>query len=326
MTNDPRLIKLLKGSLPEPWANGKPWTSKLDSELKNDWQSGMELLPILKKYGRTPIAIFSRLRQLGELSEELNPVELWNAMNSKDEKGLWDLTKELAKEAPGLAKEVPGLAKETLEGVKSFSKNVGESMKVEAHKHHLEHIEKMKKLEKRAKDVGISEEDLAKLKKDLGVAQGESSSTQREPEGSENLLSAMSLAGIMCAEATIEERFEKHIEKHILRNVYIKGQGVPQDYDEAARWYGLAAQQGDVKAQFNLGNVYFKGQGVPRDYTEAFKWYEISADRDHANAQNELGKMYLEGQGVVQNDHEAAKWIRKAAEQGLANAQMSRAE
>ena len=83
--NDPRLIKLPKESLPErAWAHGEKWTSTLDSELAKDWESGMELLPILKKYGRTPIAIFARLCQLGELSEELNPVELWHAMNSKD--------------------------------------------------------------------------------------------------------------------------------------------------------------------------------------------------------------------------------------------------
>ena len=143
MTNDPRLIKLPKGKLPEPWAHRKPWTSKLDSELKKDWRSGMELLPILKKYGRTPIAIFTRLRHLGELSGELNPVESCKAMSSNDETGLWDVTKEVAtglwgitkgvgKEAPGvinfvakevvpgLAKEVPGLAKKTVEGLKTF--------------------------------------------------------------------------------------------------------------------------------------------------------------------------------------------------------------
>ena len=71
--DDPRLIKLPKENLPEAWAHGKPWTFTLDSELATDWESGMELLPILKKYGRTPRAIFARLCLLGELSEELNP-------------------------------------------------------------------------------------------------------------------------------------------------------------------------------------------------------------------------------------------------------------
>src|ERR1035438_5254339 len=34
--------------------------------------------------------------------------------------------------------------------------------------------------------------------------------------------------------------------------MYYQGQGVPQDYKEAMRWYRLAADQGDADAQFNL--------------------------------------------------------------------------
>ena len=34
----------------------------------------------------------------------------------------------------------------------------------------------------------------------------------------------------------------------------------------AARWYRLAADQGDADAQFNLGAMYAEGQGVPQDY------------------------------------------------------------
>jgi TPR repeat protein/uncharacterized protein YifE (UPF0438 family) len=328
MANDPRLIKLPKESLPEAWANGKPWTSKLDSELKNDWQSGMELLPILKKYGRTPIAIFSRLRQLGELSEELNPVELCKAMNSKDEKGLWDLTKEFAKGAPGftkeltselwdlakvVAKEAPGqtkeFAKETIEGVKSFSKNVGESMKVEAHKHHLEHIEKMKKLEKRAKDAGISEEGLAKLKKDLGVTQEESEDTQRELEGSANLLDASRYAGFMMRESTIEEEFEKHIE-HLLTIKHLKIR------NELLNRFIKTAAQGHADDQYILGNRYYQGlDGVTQNDEEALKWFKKAAEQGHAEAQNKLGKMYSDV-----NPNEALKWFKRAAEQGNAKA------
>ena len=32
-----------------------------------------------------------------------------------------------------------------------------------------------------------------------------------------------------------------------------KGQGVPQDYAEAVKWYRLAAEQGNADAQYNLG-------------------------------------------------------------------------
>ena len=35
--------------------------------------------------------------------------------------------------------------------------------------------------------------------------------------------------------------------------MYERGNGVPQDYTEAARWYRLAADDGDDAAQCNLG-------------------------------------------------------------------------
>ena len=119
--------------------------------------------------------------------------------------GLWDLSKELAKEAPGLTKD---LAKETLEGVKSYSENA----KADAHKFHLEHIEKMKKLEKRAKDAGISEVVLAIIKKDLGVTHEEPADTQREFEGSANLLDIPNYALLIARESLVEEEFAKRLE------------------------------------------------------------------------------------------------------------------
>ena len=55
--------------------------------------------------------------------------------------------------------------------------------------------------------------------------------------------------------------------------MYAKGQGVPQDDQEAVRWSRLAAEQGDAVAQCNLGVMYNKGQGVPQDYQEAARWF-----------------------------------------------------
>jgi len=38
--------------------------------------------------------------------------------------------------------------------------------------------------------------------------------------------------------------------------MYSEGQGVPQNYAEAAKWYRLAADRGDAQAQYNLGLFY----------------------------------------------------------------------
>jgi uncharacterized protein len=57
--------------------------------------------------------------------------------------------------------------------------------------------------------------------------------------------------------------------------MYEKGQGVPQVYKEALKWYRLSAEQGYSSAQYNLGNRYYKGKGVPQDYVLAHMWYNL---------------------------------------------------
>ncbi|HUX30541.1 MAG TPA: DUF2628 domain-containing protein [Thiobacillus sp.] len=104
--------------------------------------------------------------------------------------------------------------------------------------------------------------------------------------------------------------------QHRLGVIYAKGQGVPQDYAEAAKWYRKAADQGLAKAQSNLGRCYIFGQGVPQDYAEAAKWFRKAAEQGNANAQSYMGALHDEGKGVPQDYTEAAKWFRKAAEQG----------
>jgi TPR repeat protein len=61
--------------------------------------------------------------------------------------------------------------------------------------------------------------------------------------------------------------------------MYDNGQGVPQDYTEAMKWYRLAADQGNASAQNNLGAMYGDGQGVPQDYIQAHKWHNLAASR-----------------------------------------------
>ena len=48
--------------------------------------------------------------------------------------------------------------------------------------------------------------------------------------------------------------------------------------------YRKAAEQGDAAAQNNLGFMYINGEGVPQDYQEALKWYSLAAEQGHADA------------------------------------------
>jgi hypothetical protein len=107
--------------------------------------------------------------------------------------------------------------------------------------------------------------------------------------------------------------------------LYDNGYGVPQDDQEAVRWWRLAAGQGNAAAQFNLGVMYEQGQGVPQDVAEAVRWYRLAAVQGHATAQFNLGILYGKGQGVLQDYIQAHMWASLAAAQNQERATKLRA-
>jgi len=104
-------------------------------------------------------------------------------------------------------------------------------------------------------------------------------------------------------------------------SMYAVGEGLPQDYNEAAKWYTKAAEQGCASAQFALGSMCQDGNGVPQDYKEAIRWYTKAAEWGNAEAQCKLGVMYYRGEGVPEDYVGAVNWYKRAAEQGYASAQ-----
>ena len=97
--------------------------------------------------------------------------------------------------------------------------------------------------------------------------------------------------------------------------LFERGQGIPQDYAEAEKWYRLAAEQGKADAQYYLGNMYREVNGS-KDYAEAVIWYSKAAEQGKAEAQNKLGEMYAKGQGVKKDRVISYKWFNIAAISG----------
>lgn len=83
--------------------------------------------------------------------------------------------------------------------------------------------------------------------------------------------------------------------------------GLKKDYTEAKNWFSKAAEQGQAKAQFNLGVLYFNGQGVKQDYFKAAEWHQKAAEQGYADAQYNLAKIYYLGKGVKQDFVNAKK-------------------
>jgi uncharacterized protein len=94
--------------------------------------------------------------------------------------------------------------------------------------------------------------------------------------------------------------------------LYRKGLGVEKDSAEAFKWYKKAANQNFAKAQFNLGLMYKQGNGIDQDVKKALKWYRKSAINGYARAQYALGLRYEKGNGVRRNLVNSLKWLNLA--------------
>lgn len=103
---------------------------------------------------------------------------------------------------------------------------------------------------------------------------------------------------------------------------YYKGNGVPQNYMQAFRWFDSAARKGNADAQFSLGVMFLNGQGVAHhEYSQAAIWFRKAAEQGHVKAQFNLGLMYSKGEGVTKDYTSALDWLRKASDQGYVDAQ-----
>jgi len=64
---------------------------------------------------------------------------------------------------------------------------------------------------------------------------------------------------------------------------------VIQNFETAARFYRLAADQGFADGQYNYGNAFDEGEGLPQDKAKAVNYYGLAAEQGHAEAQTQLG-------------------------------------
>ena len=124
------------------------------------------------------------------------------------------------------------------------------------------------------------------------------------------------------------EKLSKHscIYAEVVFNLgvmYEKGEGVDQDYKEAAKWFTKAADLGHMISKYNLGNLYENGFGVKQDFEKAFKLFELAAEQGYPEAQNALGIMYAGGMTIYQDYEKGFHWFFEAFRQGFAPAQFN---
>jgi len=94
------------------------------------------------------------------------------------------------------------------------------------------------------------------------------------------------------------------------------------DYSTAFKEWLPLAEQGHAELQHNLGVIYRNGLGVPQDNEEALRWYHLAAEQGYAPAQHNLGVLYYYGEGVAQSIVLAHMWFNLAARQNVERAAM----
>lgn len=73
-----------------------------------------------------------------------------------------------------------------------------------------------------------------------------------------------------------------------------------------------AAQTGDPEAQVNVGEIYEKGWLGASDYDEAARWYTLAAEQGNRTAQRRLAYLHEHGLGVAQDARKALALWRSA--------------
>lgn len=101
-----------------------------------------------------------------------------------------------------------------------------------------------------------------------------------------------------------------------------KGDGPSIDLrnSRSANWYKIAADGGNLIAQWCLG-IFYSGatqhSGIKQNREEAVKWVQRAAESGLPAAQCCLGRLHMQGGALVRKSgEEAMKWLQKAAGQG----------
>ncbi|KAJ9132976.1 HCP-like protein [Pleurostoma richardsiae] len=107
--------------------------------------------------------------------------------------------------------------------------------------------------------------------------------------------------------------------------MYMRGEGVEQNFDRALFWFDRGIAQGDAQSQYGMGLLLLHGYGIPQSTARAIDLFKASADQDWSFSQVELGVLYLD-RGGPDDVRIANDYFELAARYGNIEAQYYLAE
>jgi TPR repeat protein len=99
-----------------------------------------------------------------------------------------------------------------------------------------------------------------------------------------------------------------------LAELFEKGTGVTQDLAKSAALLSRASSTGDPRAKTAYARLLLHGMGTHRDFAQAARLYREAAEAHDPEAQVALGELLEEGRGVAKNLDEALKWYKAASD------------
>lgn len=73
------------------------------------------------------------------------------------------------------------------------------------------------------------------------------------------------------------------------------GAGATELYEQAFKFFKLAADEGDANAQIQVGNMYMKGIGVKASYQEPMKYFMLALEKNEKEALKGLAYLWKNG-------------------------------
>jgi len=129
----------------------------------------------------------------------------------------------------------------------------------------------------------------------------------------------------------ILDTYKRGTEKYAARaagfigRMYLRGDGVEQNFERAKKWFDLGKDHGDAQSQYGLGLMMLHGYGTTRNVGLATQLFKAAAEQDYAFAQVELGVLYLD-QGGAEDLRVASNYFELAARYRLIEASYYLAE
>jgi|GEM_PF-3508530 len=101
-----------------------------------------------------------------------------------------------------------------------------------------------------------------------------------------------------------------------LGRMYRKGEGVPQSWPRALRWFTRAARLGSADALYFLVRIYDGDEGLPAQPRKALHWLRRGASGGHLDSMVCLGVHLWNGKHVRRNRPRAVQLYTQAAQAG----------